>query len=170
MGTIPQVMDSNLPTRADHYHRQHSNHNYSISPLDLVTELLGSVMPRLVLYLVTERSGNERFVACSPNMQRIASGFSDNTIHVWDSFPRASLPLCLSCYPLRALFCTLSDHLGQRLGRWLIILGAHRSSYRPTFTCSSHNLSESHIRSVSLDFEHFAFGTLWAETFDSTWP
>ncbi len=106
-------------------------------------------------------------VAYSPSGRHFVSGSRDNTIHLWDSFPHLSIPLSSSCDATHADCFAQPDTEGwvrdarKGLLYWVppdCRAGLHSPSpltIPPT----------SHTRSVSLDFEEFAFGTSWANIF-----
>ena len=110
-----------------------------------------------------------RSIAYSSHRQHIVFGSSDNIPRKWDIFPHVSIQPS-SCNPIRTFFCAKPD-----LGGWV------RDSeggllYWVPHDCreSVHSLAlltmplSARNRSVSLDFDHFAFGTSWTQIFKST--
>jgi len=106
-------------------------------------------------------------IAYSPNGRHIVSGSCDCTIRVWDSFPHVPTQPSSFCNPVHAHFWAQPDLDGwvrdskNGLLYWVppdCRAGLHSPALLtipPT----------SHVRSVSLDFEDFAFGTSWAQMF-----
>ena len=111
-------------------------------------------------------------VAYSPHRQRIASGSVDKTTRVWDPFPHVPVPPP-SCDPVYRDLCAMPD-IGGPLGGWItdstgdllywvphdIRTGVHSPALL-TIPLTSRG------RSVSLDFDDFAFGTSWTQIFKS---
>jgi len=109
-------------------------------------------------------------VAYSPDGQRIVSGSGDSTIRTWDAFRPVSIQYPFSSNPIQPQIYTSPDEDGWvhdsegRLLYWVppdCRIGLH-----------SHALltipRTSHVRSVSLDFKDFAYGTSWTQIFNST--
>jgi len=107
-------------------------------------------------------------VAYSPDRQRIASGSSDKTNRVWDPFQYVPFPPS-SCDPVHPDFCAKPDMAGWvrdsqgGLLYWVphdIRPGVHSPALLTIPLTSRY-------RSVSLDFDDFAFGTSWTRIFKS---
>jgi len=105
-------------------------------------------------------------VAYSPDGQHIVSGSLDQTTHVWESF------LCeppSSCNPMHAHLLAPPDSEGWvrdsdgGLLYW-VPLDCRRGLHSPALITIPLTSS---VRSVSLDFEDFAFGTTWTHIFNS---
>jgi WD40 repeat protein len=108
-------------------------------------------------------------IAFSPDGQRIVSRSDDFTNHMWDSFPHASIQLpssnpmhtALHAYPSPEGW--VRDPMGGLL-YWVpsdCRMGLHSSAPPQTIPLRSH------MRSVSLDFEDFVFGTSWTRTYSA---
>ena len=104
--------------------------------------------------------------AYSPNRQHIISGSSGNTICVGEPVSREPPP---SCNPLHAAFYSRPDSQGWvkdsdgGLLYWVPLdcrIGLHSPALITMPLISD-------IRSVSLDFEEFAFGTAWTQISNS---
>jgi hypothetical protein len=139
------------------------------SSLDPMTRRFESGMPRLVLQLVPLEGETAKCavsVAYSPNGQHIISGSSGNTILCGGVISREPPP---SCNPLHACFCSRPDSQGWvrdsdgGLLYW-VPLDCRRGLHSPALITIP---LISDIRSVSLDFEEFAFGTAWTQIFNS---
>jgi len=109
-------------------------------------------------------------VAYSSDGQRIVSGSDDSTTHMRDAFRRVSIQYSFSSNPIQPHFYSLPDEDGWvrdsegRLLYWVppdcrISLHSHAFLTIPP---------PSHVRSVSLDFKDFAYGTSWTQIFNST--
>ena len=107
-----------------------------------------------------------RSVAYSPDGRHLISGSDDNAIHLLESFPHLSIPPP-SSNPIHLDFCGRPDQYG-----WV------RDSNNcllywvpPYYRAGLHSPAlltlplTSPIRSVSLDFDNFVFGTSWTEIF-----
>ena len=121
---------------------------------------------------VRGHSGGIWSVACSPSGQHIVSGSDDNTIRVWNAFTHLSVQPPSSNNAVHTQFCTQPDpdgwvrDLKGGLLYWVppdCRTGLHAPSL---FTISL----TADIRSVSLDFQDFAFGTSWTQIFNSAQP
>src|SRR5258706_220726 len=107
-------------------------------------------------------------VAYSPYRQRIASGSSDKTNRVWDPFQYVPFPPS-SYDPVHPDFCAKPDMAGwvrdsQGGLLYWVPHDIRTSLHSPallTLPLTSRN------RSVSLDFDDFAFGTSWTQIFES---
>ena len=102
-------------------------------------------------------------VVHSPDGQHISAS-DGNSIHLWESFPRLSIPPPYS-NPTHIDFCARPDQDG-----WVRNLNKHLLYWVPS-DCRAGLHSPalltlpltSHIRSVSLDFDNFVFGTSWTQ-------
>ena len=111
-------------------------------------------------------------VACSPDRQRIASGSYGCTIRVWDASRRTSIEYPFSSAPMQPHFYGLPDE-----GGWVRDSEGHLLYWVPIdcrIGLHSHAILTipltSPIRSVSLDFRDFAYGTSWTQILNSTQP
>jgi WD40 repeat protein len=108
-------------------------------------------------------------VAYSPNGQHFVSGSWDITIHVWGSSPRLPTQLSSSCNPAHADCFAQPDAEGwvrdskKGLLYW-VPPDCRAGLHAPTLLTIP---PTSHTRSVSLDFQEFAFGTRWTQIFNS---
>ena len=113
-------------------------------------------------------AGSVVSVVYSPDGQHIVSGSYDGTTRVWDSFPYVPTRLP-SCNSIHTRLCAMPDMDGWvrdsegGLLYWVphdICRSVHSPALLtiPLLSCN---------RSVSLDFDDFAFGTLWAQIFKS---
>ena len=109
-------------------------------------------------------------VAYSPDGQRIISGSKDGTIRIWD--PKTASTPFSSRNPIHAAFYTRPDSDGwvrdsaDGLLYWVppdCRVGLHSTALMTI-------PETSHVRSVSLDFDDFAFGTSWTLIFNSAQP
>ena len=108
-------------------------------------------------------------VAYSPYGQHFVSGSWDTTIHAWDSFPQLPTQLSSSCDTIHA------DCFAQPDTEGWVRDSKNGLLYWVPADCRAglHSLAlltippTSHTQSVSLDFERFAFGTSWAQIFNS---
>ena len=103
-------------------------------------------------------------VAYSPDSQNVASGSDDNTIHVSEPFPHEPS----SCNPVHPHLRSRPDSQGWvRDSRGSLLywvpLDCRRGLHSPALITIPHT---SNIRSVTLDFEDFAFGTAWTRIFN----
>jgi len=105
-------------------------------------------------------------IAHAPDRQRIVSGSSDNPASTWDALPSLSIQPS-SCNPIHPGFCAKPDIGGWVRGSeggllyWVphdCRMGVHSPALL-TIPLSSP------IRSVSLDFSDFAFGTSWTQIY-----
>ncbi len=110
-----------------------------------------------------------RSVAYSANGKYIVSGSDDRTIRVWDSFPRVSDEPSSYHNPTHPNFRAAPDADG-----WIRDLeGGLLYWVPPDCRQGLHSPAlltippTSRIRSVSLDFENFAFGTSWTQIFSN---
>jgi len=110
-------------------------------------------------------------VAYSPDGQRIAPGSDGHTTHVWDASQSVSIPYP-SSNPLLPHFYALPDEDGwvhDSEGRLLYWVPPHwRISLHSQALLTISPMSP--VRSVSLDFNDFAYGTSWIQIFHSTQP
>ena len=111
-------------------------------------------------------AGQVKSFACSSDRQHIVSGSYDRTIHVWDPLPYAPIG-SFSCNPIYPGLYAKPDNGGWvrdsegGLLYWVpldIRTGMHSPALL-TIPLTSPN------RSVSLDFNDFAFGTSWTQIF-----
>ena len=111
-------------------------------------------------------------VAYSPDGQRIASTPSHCTIHVWDPSLRVSIQYPSSSNLMQPHFYALPDENGWvhdsegRLLYW-VPPDCRRGFHSPALLTIP---PTSPLRSVSLDFNDFAYGTSWTQIFISTQP
>src|SRR5258706_11431360 len=111
-------------------------------------------------------AGSVSSIAYSSDRQRFASGSFDNTIRVWDPFLHVPIPPS-SCNPIHPGFCAKPD-----MGGWV------RDSEGGLLYWVPHDCRQalhspavltipptSRIRSISLDFDDFTFGTSWTQIF-----
>ena len=117
-------------------------------------------------------SHSVRSIGFSPDGQYIISGFDNGTIDVWESFPHAPIQLSSSGNPKQLDLFGRSDSDGWvrdpegGLLYWVspdCCAGLHSPALLTIPPIS-------HTRSVSLDFEDFAFGTSWTQIFSSAQP
>ena len=115
-------------------------------------------------------SGPVWSIAYSPDGQHIISGSSDRTIHVWDSFPHPYTSPSPSAHPIHSISSAEPGADG-----WVRDSDGGSLYWVPPDCCSGLNSpalltipSTSHTRSVSLDFEDFAFGTSWTQIFNTS--
>jgi len=108
-----------------------------------------------------------RSVAYSPDGEHIVSGSSDNTTHVWDSVPHVPIKLSSYSNPMHSDFCKhphadgwVRDSEGGLL--YWIPPDCRAGLHSPALLTIP---LTSHIRSVSLDFQDFVFGTSWTKFF-----
>ena len=107
-------------------------------------------------------------VAYSANGQYIISGSRDNTIRVWGSFPRVSDEPSSYHNPTHPNFRAPPDadgwvrDLGGSLLYW-VPPGCRVGLHSPALLTIP---PTSRIRSISLNFENFAFGTSWTQIFN----
>ena len=115
-------------------------------------------------------TGSVTSVAYSPDGQRIVSGLDDHTIRVWDAFRRISIQYPFSSNPTQSHFHALPDEDGWvhdsegRLLYWVPSDCRSGLNSRALLTIPR----TSHVRSISLDFKDFAYGTSWSQIFNST--
>src|SRR5258706_296185 len=107
-------------------------------------------------------------VAYSPDRQRIASGSSDKTNRVWDPFLYVPFPPS-SSDPVHPDFCAKPDMAGwvrdsQGGLLYWVPHDIRTSLHSPALLTIP---LTSRIRSGSLDFDDFAFGTSWTQIFES---
>jgi WD40 repeat protein len=105
-------------------------------------------------------------VACSSNRQDIVPGSNSNTTRVPEPFLHQPFP---SCNPLHAHFYSPPDLQGWvrdsdgGLLYW-VPLDCRAGLHSPALITIP---PTSHVRTVLLDFEDFAFGTAWPQIFNS---
>ena len=103
-------------------------------------------------------------VAYSPNGQHIVSGSSDSTIRRWDSSSHLPIQLPSSGDHTRANPNPegwVTDSYGRLL--YWVPSDCRTGLHSPALLTIP---PTSHVRSVSLDFEHFVFGNSWPQIFN----
>ena len=115
-----------------------------------------------------EHTDSVQSIAYSSNGKHIVSGSYGNSTHVLDAFPYAPIRPS-SCNPIHPVFCAKPDKDGWvrdsegGLLYWVphdCRAGLHSPAVL-TIPLTSH------VRSVSLDFDDFVFGTSWSQIFKS---
>src|SRR5258706_682496 len=104
-----------------------------------------------------------RSVAYSPDGQHIISGSDDKTIRIWSAETSAAAGRPLEGATTPNSLGWVKDTDGGLL--YWVPLDCHRGLHSPALITIP-LMSDS--RSVSLDFEEFAFGTAWTEIFKCT--
>jgi WD40 repeat protein len=111
-------------------------------------------------------------IAPSPDGLRIVSGCRDNTIHMWDLFPRVSTQKFSSCNPIHPYLCAQPDRDGwirdSEHGLLYWVPPDCRAYLHSAALLTIHLTSQT--QSVSLDFEDFVFGTSWTEIYNNVQP